>query len=107
MSRTFETIFRVPYATPNGLQATDDGLWIAHRQDRIFLKLDLQDDHELDRIENLYVEVRSRPVVRPCSPPHRALVAWFKAHARDGRGYQTDINGVLREHVQRTARSVR
>ena len=52
MSRIFETIFREPYATPNGLQATDDGLWIAHRQDRIFLKLDLQDDHELDRIEN-------------------------------------------------------
>ena len=33
------------------------------------------------------------------------IVAWFKAHARDGRGYQTDINGALREHVQRTAGS--
>ena len=33
------------------------------------------------------------------------IVAWFKAHARGGRGYQTDINGALREHVQRTARS--
>ena len=33
------------------------------------------------------------------------IVAWFKARARDGRGYQTDINGALREHVQRTARS--
>ncbi len=31
--------------------------------------------------------------------------AWFKAHAHEGRGYQTDINGALREHVQRTARS--
>ena len=29
------------------------------------------------------------------------LVAWFKAHARDGRGYQTDINNALREHVER------
>ena len=33
------------------------------------------------------------------------VIAWFKARARGGRGYQTDINGALREHVQRTARS--
>ena len=35
------------------------------------------------------------------------IVAWFKARARGGRGYQTDINGALREHVQRTAGSVK
>ena len=35
------------------------------------------------------------------------IMAWFNAHARDGRGYQTDINGALREHVKRTARSAR
>lgn len=29
------------------------------------------------------------------------VVHWFKAHARDGRGYQTDINRALREHVYR------
>ncbi len=34
------------------------------------------------------------------------IIAWFKAHARDGREYQTDINGALRAHVQRTTRSV-
>ncbi len=34
------------------------------------------------------------------------IVAWFKAQARDGRGYQTDINGALRAHVQRTARAI-
>ncbi len=33
------------------------------------------------------------------------VIAWFKAHARGGRGYQTDINGALREHVRRTAGS--
>ena len=33
------------------------------------------------------------------------IIAWFKAHASGGRGYQTDINGALRGHVQRTARS--
>ena len=35
------------------------------------------------------------------------IIAWFKAHAPGGRGYQTDINGALREHVRRTARSAR
>jgi len=35
------------------------------------------------------------------------IIAWFKARARDGRGYQTDINGALREHVQRTLRAAR
>lgn len=35
------------------------------------------------------------------------IIAWFKAHARGGRGYQTDINRALREHVHRTARSGR
>ena len=35
------------------------------------------------------------------------IVAWFKARAHGGRGYQTDINGALREHVQRTDRSAK
>ena len=30
------------------------------------------------------------------------VVAWFKMHAPDGRGYQTDINRALREHVDRS-----
>ena len=29
------------------------------------------------------------------------VVAWFKARADGGRGYQTDINSALREHVHR------
>lgn len=32
------------------------------------------------------------------------IVAWFKIKAKDGRGYQTDINRALREHVQRSER---
>jgi uncharacterized protein (DUF4415 family) len=28
------------------------------------------------------------------------VVAWFKDHAADGRGYQTAINRALREYVQ-------
>lgn len=30
------------------------------------------------------------------------IVAWFKFKAKDGRGYQTDINCALREHVKRS-----
>ena len=30
------------------------------------------------------------------------VVAWFKANALDGRGYQTEINRVLREHTKLT-----
>ncbi|MCY3545116.1 MAG: BrnA antitoxin family protein [Chloroflexi bacterium] len=33
------------------------------------------------------------------------IFVWFKAHARDGRGYQTDINSALREHIRRTYHS--
>ena len=29
------------------------------------------------------------------------VVAWFKRRAENGRGYQTDINRALREHVRR------
>ena len=29
------------------------------------------------------------------------IIAWFKAQAHGGRGYQTEINGALRQHVQR------
>ena len=33
------------------------------------------------------------------------VVAWFKEHAgENGRGYQTDINSALREHVVRRER---
>ena len=28
------------------------------------------------------------------------VVAWFRANAPDGRGYQTEINHVLREHAR-------
>ena len=35
------------------------------------------------------------------------IIAWFKANAPGGRGYQTDINGALRDHVQRMARPSR
>ena len=30
------------------------------------------------------------------------ILAWFKRNAPGGRGYQTEINRVLRQHVQRS-----
>jgi len=27
------------------------------------------------------------------------ILDWFKRHAKDGKGYQTDINKALRAHV--------
>lgn len=35
------------------------------------------------------------------------IIAWFKSRAIGRRGYQTDINGALREHVRRTVRPPR
>ncbi len=35
------------------------------------------------------------------------LIAWFKAQAPEGRGYQTNINQALREHVRRSVRAQR
>ena len=32
------------------------------------------------------------------------VVAWFRANAPGGRGYQTEINRVLREHARRSAK---
>lgn len=32
------------------------------------------------------------------------VVAWFRANAPGGRGYQTEINRVLREYAQRAAK---
>ena len=33
------------------------------------------------------------------------VIAWFKTRTCDGRGYQADIRGALREDVSRAARS--
>ena len=34
------------------------------------------------------------------------VVAWFKAHAEGGRGYQTSINRALRDYVQQCKNEV-
>ena len=35
------------------------------------------------------------------------VIAWFRANAPGGRGYQTEINRVLREYAQRAAKQAR
>ena len=32
------------------------------------------------------------------------VVAWFRANAPNGRGYQTEMNRVLREHATKTSK---
>ena len=44
--KTYKKLFRAPYSVPNGLQATDDGLWIVDQiTDRVML---VERDGELD-----------------------------------------------------------
>lgn len=35
------------------------------------------------------------------------VIAWFRANAPGGRGYQTEINRVLREHARRAVKRAR
>ncbi|WP_239992094.1 BrnA antitoxin family protein [Rhodopila globiformis] len=35
------------------------------------------------------------------------VLAWFRSHAGDGKGYQSEINRVLRQHVAAQEKSVR
>jgi len=47
----------------------------------------------------------NRPVKRQITLSLDAdIIAWFKARARNGHGYQTDINRALRKHVERSER---
>ena len=45
----------------------------------------------------LYQPVKQRITLRLDAD----VVAWFRANAPGGRGYQTEINRVLREHARR------
>lgn len=75
----------------------------------------------LERLPDDKVDTRSIPEVKDWSGAKRGLfyrpikqqltlrldadvIAWFKDHANKGRGYQSDINRALREHVRRRGR---
>lgn len=75
----------------------------------------------LARLADDKIDTRATPAVKDWSGAKRGLfyrpvkqqltlrldadvIAWFKDHAPKGRGYQSDINRALRDHVQRRAR---
>ena len=75
----------------------------------------------LDRLPDDKIDTRSLPEVRDWGGARRGLfyrpvkqqltlrldadvIAWFKHRSRNGRGYQTDINRALREHMRRRLR---
>ena len=65
-------------------------------------RIDTTDIPEVLDWSNARRGVFYRPVKRQITLRLDAdVLTWFKVHARDGRGYQTDINRALREHVQR------
>ena len=65
-------------------------------------QIDTTDAPELLDWSNARRGVFYRPIKRQITLRLDAdLLAWFRAHAREGRGYQTDINRALREHVER------
>ncbi len=69
-------------------------------------EIDMSDAPEILDWSNARRGVFYRPVKQQITLRLDAdIIAWFRAHAREGRGYQTDINRALREHVQRTVRS--
>src|SRR5882762_6955115 len=83
-------------------------------------KLTAKQQAELDALASLrddQIDRREMPEVRDWTGAKRGLfyrpvkqqltlridadvVAWFKDHAPNGEGYQTDINRALREYVQ-------
>ena len=51
MSRTIEKLFRAPYGVPNGLQVTDEGLWIVDQ---------ITDQNDLSVIGDRVQELQAR-----------------------------------------------
>ncbi len=68
-------------------------------------KIDTGDIPELRDWSGARRGVFYRPVKRQITLRLDAdLIAWFKERAPGGRGYQTDINRALRDHVERYRR---
>ena len=69
-------------------------------------QIDMSDAPEILDWSNARRGVFYRPVKQQITLRLDAdVVSWFKAHTKDGRGYQTEINRALREHVVRKERA--
>jgi uncharacterized protein (DUF4415 family) len=66
--------------------------------------IDYSDSPEL--AESFWRNAARNPYFRPIKQQltlrlDADVVAWFKRRAKDGRGYQTNINRALREYIER------
>lgn len=48
---SIQQVIALPYKRAHGVVRVEDGIWVVHTADRVIVKLDLADGHELDRIE--------------------------------------------------------
>lgn len=80
--------------------------------------LEAQGDSEIDYSDisptapGFWANARRNPYYRPVKQQltlrlDADVVAWFKHHAKDSRGYQRNINQALREYVEAQERSSR
>ena len=95
------------------------------RMKRVRVELTEQQKADLERLRNMpdeEIDTSDAPEILDWSNAKRGMfyrpvkqqitlrldadvVSWFKEHAgEDGRGYQTEMNRALREHVVRTER---
>lgn len=47
---SIQHVLPLPYKRAHGVVRVEDGIWVVHTGDRVIVKLDLTDGHELDRI---------------------------------------------------------
>lgn len=57
---SIQHVLPLPYQRAHGVVRVADGIWVVHTADRVIVKLDLNDGHELERIE----------VAAPHAEPH-------------------------------------
>lgn len=48
---SIQQVIPLPYKRAHGVVRVEDGMWVVHTADRVLVKLDLADGHELDRID--------------------------------------------------------
>lgn len=48
---SIQQVLGLPYQRAHGVVRVADGIWVVHTANRVIVKLDLNDGHELDRIE--------------------------------------------------------
>ena len=69
-------------------------------------RIDTNPDPGDSRLDGRQTGVFDRPVKQQVTLRLDSdVVTWFKTHAQGRRGYQTDINRALREHVRRCEKS--